>query len=199
MKGSSIIGGELRRQKMGSVPKGLNTRPILARIKKSLFDILKTRIDGSRFLDLFAGSGSVGLEALSRGAGQVVFVDSNAYCARWIQETVADIGQRNSSLMRLGQTEVWRRDVRMGLSWLGGGEPFDLIFSGAPYKDAKGQPLTFVQFILEQLSKEALLAPGGWFIAQHSVRETFSTPPEWDFFREEKYGDTALSFFRHAP
>ena len=196
MKGSSIIGGELRRQRMGSVPKGLNTRPILARIKKSLFDILKTRIEGSRFLDLFAGSGSVGLEALSRGAKRVVFVDSNAYCARWIEETVSDIGKRNSALIHLGETKVQRRDVTMGLSWMG--EQFDLIFSGAPYKDDKGRPLPFVLFLLEQIAKDGLLAPGGWFIAQHSVRETFQTPPGWDFFRQEKYGDTHLSFFRHA-
>jgi 16S rRNA G966 N2-methylase RsmD len=88
----------------------------------------------------------------------------------------------------------------MGLSWLGGGgrEPFDLIFSGAPYKDEKGRPLAFVQFLLEEISKDALLAPEGWFIAQHSIRETFQTLPGWNFFRKEKYGDTALSFFRHA-
>lgn len=196
MKGSSIIGGELRRQKMGSVPRGLNTRPILARVKKSLFDILKTRIEGARFLDLFAGSGSVGLEALSRGAKRVVFVDSNAYCARWIEETVADIGRRNSALIRLGETRVQRRDVTMGLSWMG--EQFDLIFSGAPYKDEKGRPLAFVQFLLEQIDKDALLSPDGWFIAQHSVRETFQAPPGWDFFRQEKYGDTFLSFFKHV-
>ena len=196
MKGSSIIGGELKRHKMGSVPKGLNTRPILARIKKSLFDILKTRIEGSRFLDLFAGSGSVGLEALSRGSKRVVFVDSNGYCARWIEDTVAGIGRANSALLHLGEAKVFRRDVTQGLAWLEG--PYDLIFSGAPYKDDKGQPLAFVQFLLEQIAKADLLAPDGWFIAQHSMRETFQAPPGWDFFRKEKYGDTALSFFRHA-
>src|SRR3989344_942211 len=125
MKGSSIIGGELRRQRMGTVPKGLNTRPILARIKKSLFDILKARIEGSRFLDLFAGSGSVGLEALSRGSAKVVFVDSNSYCARWIETSLSKIAQHNSAVFKLGETKVMRHDIRGGLGWLH--EEFDLI------------------------------------------------------------------------
>src|SRR3989344_350062 len=111
MKGTSIIGGNLKRQRMGSVPKGLQTRPILARIKKSLFDILKTRIEGARFLDLFAGSGSVGMEALSRGAGKVVFVDANAYCAKWIEKTLSKIQGRDEGLLQLGQSRVYRHDI----------------------------------------------------------------------------------------
>lgn len=197
MKGTSILAGELRRQRMGVVPKGLNTRPILARIKKSLFDILKARIEGSRFLDLFAGSGSVGFEALSRGAGKVVFVDSNPYCARWIEETVSKVSARNPGLLKLGEAKVYRRDLSQGLGWLEG-EEFDLIFSGAPYKDEKNRPTPYVHFLLEALQKCAILAKDGWFIAQHSKRESFRTPPFWNFFREERYGDTVLSFFKHA-
>lgn len=196
MKGTMIIGGELRHQRMGSVPKGLHTRPILARIKKSLFDILRVRISDARFLDLFAGSGSVGLEALSRGAKKVVFVDSNPHCARWIEKTLSKVGEKHQNLMGLGEPGVERHDLRSGLSWLH--EEFDLIFSGAPYVDEKKRPLAFVQFLLEELAKAKILAAQGWFIAQHSTRETFRTPAGWDFFRQEKYGDTTLSFFRHA-
>ena len=196
MKGTMIIGGELRRHRMGSVPAGLNTRPILARIKKSLFDILRNRIAGSKFLDLFAGSGSVGLEALSRGSSKVIFVDANPYCARWIEQTLASIGEKHQNLMGLGEHAVYRHDLMKGLSWVG--SEFDLIFSGAPYVDHKKRPLHFVQFLLEEIAKAKILSAEGWFIAQHSTRETFTAPAGWDFFRQEKYGDTALSFFRHA-
>ncbi len=186
----------MRRQKMGAVPPGLHTRPILARIKKSLFDILRQKLEGARFLDLFAGSGSVGLEALSRGASKVVFVDANAQCARWIEDTLLKIRSHNSGLLNLGHAEVARRDLTQGLFWLK--QEFDLIFSGAPYVSPKHKPLAFVHFLLENIQKEKLLAAEGWFIAQHSVKETFTVPEGWNFFRQEKYGDTYLSFFKHA-
>ncbi len=196
MKGTSIIGGELRRQTMGAVPEGLHTRPILARIKKSLFDIIKNKIEGAKFLDLFAGSGSVGLEALSRGASKVIFIDANAQCARWIEGTLSKIRSNNRQLLGLGQTQVCRQDITQGLFWLK--QEFDIIFSGAPYRTPKNKPLVFVHFLLENIQKEKLLAKDGWFIAQHSIKETFVVPEGWNFFRQEKYGDTAVSFFKHA-
>src|SRR3989338_6732393 len=182
MKGTTIIGGKIKRHKMGSVPQGLQTRPILARIKKSLFDILKSRIEGSRFLDLFAGSGSVGLEAFSRGAARVVFVDSNAVCARWIEKTLSGIQAANPELLRAGETQVYRHDVTSALGWLH--EEFALISPGAPYQDERNRPLAFVQFLLETIEKDKLLSSEGWFISQHSIQETFNAPAGWNFFRQ---------------
>lgn len=194
MRGVTIMGGEFKRQKIGTLPSGILIRPILARIKKSLFDILKNRIADSVFLDLFAGSGSVGLEALSRGAKKVVFIDSDPACQNWIKKTLGKMMDQSPSILWQGRTEVYSSDVLSGLSWLH--EEFDLIFSGAPYKDSHKRPLFFVKPLLEMIARDQILRKNGWFIAQHHAKETFQAPAYWNFFRQELYGDSALSFFK---
>lgn len=221
MAGVKIIGGDLKRRKVGTLPRGVLLRPILARIKKSLFDILKNHIAHAYFLDLFAGSGAVGLEALSRGAKKVVFVDSNPVCQKWIQKTLEKIYQgttlrvatrrgeycsghhgqargilrcENPSLSLMhGRAEIHCRNVLSGLGWLN--EKFDLVFSGAPYVNAEKRPLYFVQDLLEIIRRDGVLKDDGWFIAQHHKKETFQMPNDWNFFRQERYGDSVLSFF----
>jgi len=194
--GITIMGGDLARLKVGQVPKGLLVRPILARIKKSLFDILKNRIQDSKFLDLFAGSGSVGLEALSRGASKVVFLEANPICVRWISNTLSKISRRNGGQPDLGEFKVVRSDVLKGFYWLN--EEFDLIFSGAPYKDERKKPLLFVQSLLGLIHRDGAIRPGGWFIAQHHEKENFDVTKSWKLFRQEHYGDSMLSFFEHV-
>lgn len=192
MRGMTIIGGNFKRLKVGAVPKGLFVRPMLARMKKSLFDILKTRIAGSAFLDLFAGSGSVGLEALSRGARKVVFIEANPQCQKWIEANLREIAEKG--ILPQPEAKVHRADVLSGLAWLG--DKFDIVFSGAPYKDRNKRPLFFVQSLLRAIEKDGLLKEDGWFIAQHHNKEKFETPPSWDFFRQEHYGDNVFSFFK---
>ena len=87
-------------------------------------------------------------------------------------------------------------DVLSGLGWLP--EKFDLVFSGAPYKDAQKRPLSFIQTLLEMVARDRILCKGGWFIAQHHSKETFKTPGVWNFFRQEHYGDSFLSFFENV-
>ena len=128
----------------------------------------------------------------SRGAGRVVLVDSNPRCTRWIESTLQKIGSRHEGLIKLGEHRVYRHDLTSGLGWIR--DQFDIIFSGAPYVDEKKRPIAFVQFLLEEIAKSGLLDGQGLFIAQHSVRETFRIPEGWDYFRQEKYGDSALSF-----
>lgn len=195
MKGTTILGGEFQRHKIGTVPRGLLVRPMLAQIKKSLFDILKSRVSGSCFLDLFAGSGSVGLEALSRGARKVVFIDADPRCKRWIEDTLGKVALKGRDLIPIGENKVYRADVLDGLDWLH--ERYDLIFSGAPYVDRSKRPVYFVQHLLRVIERDGILAGDGWFIAQHHAKESFSAPAGWVFFRQERYGDTNLSFFRH--
>ena len=190
------MAGNLRAVMVGPIPKNIWARPILARIRKSLFDILRERLKKARFLDLFAGSATVGIEALSRGARQVVFVDFNPQLERWIKSTLADLQKKYPSAFEGAQTAVHRADVTRGLAWLG--QEFDIIFSGAPYVDKEKKLMLFVTELLKQIEKEKLLAPGGWFIAQHSRREPFEVPPSWQMFRQEKYGDSALSFFKQV-
>src|SRR5207244_1808937 len=94
------------------------------------------------------------------------------------------------------RTQTQRADVLQGLGWLG--ESFDLIFSGAPYRDEKKRPLFFVERLLGLIREEGVLNPDGIFLAQHSIKETFQVPPEWELRRQERYGDTVVSFFKYA-
>ena len=193
--GSRIIGGSLRGRKLGSLPKGAFTRPILARIKKSLFDILKSRISGASFLDLFAGTGAVGLEALSRGARRVVFIDSSPQCRRWIEDTIKQLsGSSNELFMNPRQCEVYKADVLSGLAWLN--EKFDIVFSGTPYKDERKAPLQDGREVLFVVARDQILSENGWLIIQHHAKERLPASAHWDFFRQEQYGDTFLSFFK---
>ncbi len=187
-----VLAGDFKRRQVGSLPKHWSTRPILARIKKSLFDILKTRLAGAQFLDLFAGSGSVGLEALSRGAEKVIFVDANPQCAKWISKTVSEIAGENAR----ARCSVMCRDAFSAIDSLH--EKFDLVFSGAPYVDKNKSALFFIDRLLVELDRRHTLKIKGWFIAQHQQKETFTPGAHWDFFRQEKYGDTRLSFFEYV-
>ena len=196
MKGTRIIAGNFKRERLGAVPRSLPVRPMLARIKKSLFDILKNRIPESSFLDLFSGSGSVGFEAFSRGAKKVVWVDSNRRCQEWILGTLERIFQKYGDPGLEEKVKVYHRDVLAGLAWLA--QEFDIIFAGPPYKDRSKNPLRYVETLLEIVGRDHVLKNGGTFIIQHHAKEIFNVPVGWDLFRKERYGDSVLSFFRNA-
>jgi len=189
-----IIAGTARGRRILSVPKSLPVRPISARIKQSVFDIIRPRLPGSRFLDLFAGTGAVGLEALSRGAEKVVFVDGDRKCVEVIGKNLERVGWKDR-----GQT--FHADLLQPLSWIAFRsriEAFDLIFMGPPYKDREKRPLTYTQTMLDNLAAAKLLAPDGWLLAQHFKKEPVKAPAGFEKFRESKYGDTTVSFFRWA-
>lgn len=208
--GTRILAGVFKGQRLRPLPPACLVRPILARVKKSLFDILKNRIQDSIFLDLFSGSGSVGMEALSRGARKVIFVDRNPRCIALIQKNVEEFFRRKGKNQIQNQAEFHCRDVFSGFHWMG--EPSDLIFSGAPYvhpvesrlwrgeaafqRANKKHPLFLVEKLLNLLSCEKVLKETGWFIAQHHKKESFQVPEDWDCFRQERYGDSLLSFFK---
>ena len=186
-----IIAGALRGRRLLSI-KDPGLRPISGRIKQSLFDILKPRVAGARFLDLFAGTGAVGLEALSRGAAFVFFVDSNIRCR--------DLIERNLERAELASRGKVHPGSALGdLSWIpfrSGVAQYDLIFMGPPYKTAEKRPLAYTNPVLKGLSEAGLLAPEGLVISQHHVKEAVEAPAGWELFRREKYGDTFLSFLR---
>lgn len=186
-----ILAGDLRGRKLKS-PKHGHVRPISARIKKSLFDILAGFLPNAKFLDLFAGSGAVGIEALSRGAQFVCFVDLSPRCVESLRRTLEAMGLSGKAKAAVG-------DVLKDLSWVpfrsGCGE-FNLVFLGPPYKDEEKRPLAYSSLALRRLSEARLLAPAGLVICQHHVKENVSPPESFELFRREKYGDTYLSFFR---
>jgi 16S rRNA (guanine966-N2)-methyltransferase len=159
----------------------------LARVKKSLFDILRPWLTDADFLDLFAGSGSVGIEALSRGSLAATFVDMNPNCLSVIRQNL-------SKLQLLEKARLVRADITRDLSGAGG--PFDLIFMGPPYHDAAWQALSLTMPTLQEIKRAGLLKPEGLVVGQHHAKETVTESPEWDMYRRENYGDTHLSFFR---
>lgn len=184
-----IIAGSAKHRSLKSPSASTGVRPILARIKKSLFDILRPWLEGSDFLDLFAGSGAVGLEALSRGARFATFVDMNPNCLSIIRQNL-------SKLQLFDRARLVRADITRDLSGAGG--PFDLIFMGPPYHDAAWHPLSLTMPTLKEILRAGLLKPEGIVIGQHHAKEIVSETPEWDLYRQEFYGDSRLSFFKRS-
>lgn len=188
-----IIAGQLRGRTY-KAKKDAAVRPISGRIKQSLFDIVAGLVPGSRWLDLFAGTGAVGIEALSRGAEFVFFVDQSRRCVEDLEAALKRIGLADKARVQPG-------NVLSDLSWIpfrGGVDKFDFVFMGPPYKDDEKRPLALTTPALARVAEADLLAPKGWAICQHQVKEDVAAPPALARVRREKYGDTYLDFFRRA-
>lgn len=181
-----IIAGASKGRRLAA-PRGQLTRPTGSRVKQTLFDILAPRLAGARFLDLFAGSGAIGLEALSRGAGAVVLVERDA--------RVAAVMRANAEQLRgLGTVRVRQEDVRRALSDLAReGRVFDIVFLDPPYDSALYEPT------LEAVARLGLLAGEGLAAAEHFHKRPL---PEriGGLVRERlvRVGDHVLSFYRLA-
>jgi len=189
-----ILAGESRGRKFKSVPKSLPVKPISSRIKKSVFDILRPRLGGAKFLDLYAGTGSVGLEALSRGAESCFFIDTDKRCLAVIDENLKSLG-----FSARGRTSYG--NVLQDLSWVSyraGVASFDLIYASPPYRDEQNRPLSYSTPSLSRVIEADLLAPGGLLIVQHHVKEELSIPFGYERLRREKYGDTYVDFHGRA-
>lgn len=189
-----IIAGRLRGRTLRT-PEEAGVRPISGRIKQSLFDIIAGLVPGARFLDLFAGTGAVGIEALSRGAESVFFIDMNARCVERLRQNLDAAGLA-------AKARVQKGNVLSDLSWVpfrSGISQFDLIFLGPPYKDDQKRPLAYTNAALARVAASGLLAPKGLVISQHHLKEPVAPAAGLEMFRREKYGDTCLSFYRAAP
>lgn len=174
-----ITGGNLGSRKLKS-PKGMNVRPTPGRVKESLFSILQTRIDGSRFLDLFSGTGAIGFEAASRGAQKVVCVEGHRETAETIREASEQFGVSD-------RVQVVSAPVDRALYRLEG--QFDIVYADPPYSDEI--PMQMFRLLLER----NLLAPDAQVIFEHSARTILPDIPGYRGVREEVYGDVALAFF----
>jgi len=176
-----VIAGIAKGRRLFSVP-GMRTRPITDRVKEALFDILGERVVDAHFLDLFAGTGGVGIEALSRGASSATFVESSA--------RVLSVLRRNLELTGLGdQARVVRRDVFKFIASYKG-QPFDLIYVAPPqYKGLWAQTLY-------ALDNSSLLQFGTLVVAQIHPKEY----EELNLYTlvlsdKRKYGSTLLCFY----
>ncbi len=177
-----IVAGKAKGTKLGSIS-GLRTRPTGDRVKEALFNILGPSIEGSAFLDLYAGSGGMGLEALSRGADLVVWIDSNPACTAQIKT--------NLQKTRLEGGVIYNHDVfRKLLQLEGEGQQFDYIFLDPPYEQG------LVTKTLEYLAGLNVLKKNGVIIAEASKKE--EAPLDVSNLclkREQRYGDTKLLFY----
>ncbi len=189
-----IIAGESRGRALKSVPKEMMVKPISARIKKSVFDILRPRLGGARVLDLYAGTGAVGIEALSRGAGVAFFIDADKRCIAVIEE----------NLKRLNLTAKGRAsygDILQDLSWVGyraGVSEFDIIYMGPPYRTEDNTMLAYSTPTLARVAEANLLAPAGIMLLQRYKKEKVVLPAGYEKYREERYGDSDVEFIRRA-
>ena len=189
-----IIAGTARGRRIFSVSKNLPVKPISDRIKQSLFDILRPRITGAIMLDLFAGTGNVSLEALSRGALKTVMVDREPACIKNIHRNLEHLGFTE-------RAKVLRADVLKPLDWLmpySDNEGYDIIFMGPPYRDINNKMLSFSGPALSNVAQSRLLAPNGIIVLQNHKTEDFDVPEGLEIYRVEKYGDTLVHFFREV-
>lgn len=193
-----IIGG-LYKGFLFKMPKGI--RPTQDVLRKSLFDILREVVADATFLDLFAGSGAVGLEALSRKAKEVVLVEKNKVCAKMIEENVRSI--KEGAKTPFLNFRVLAQDVFLSIPLLHHHkESFDIIFLDPPYYSGAqpksvGQPVLLAKKTLQTLIGYDILSPNGLIICQHSRREVLPEKIEnLILFKQKRDGDTVLSFFK---
>jgi|APFre7841882724_1041349.scaffolds.fasta_scaffold04062_6 16S rRNA (guanine(966)-N(2))-methyltransferase RsmD len=179
-----IIGGDAKGRRIYS-PKNSKTRPTSDGIKESLFNILQ-EVSGKSFLDLFAGCGNVGLEALSRGAAKVVFVEKNPVMVNAIKRNLLELGINNK--YQILETEAAKGIKKLQRK----GEKFDFLFADPPYE--KG----FIREIFQYLGEGEMISSDGVAIFQHSVREDIPGTLTGTFILtdQRRYGDTRISFFK---
>jgi 16S rRNA (guanine966-N2)-methyltransferase len=185
-----IIGGRAGRRILKS-PKGLAVRPTPDLVKQAVFNSLGARVVGARVLELFAGTGALSLECLSRGASAAVCVERSAKHAEFIRRNAAVVGCAPGTL------EVRVQDVFAALRQLADeGRQFDLILADPPYgeKNVGHRSTSYAQRLLDDPTLPRLLAPGGRFVLGHARRDTLEVPSPWREVRALKHGDSMMRF-----
>ena len=174
-----VIAGEFRRRKLRSL-RGRSTRPMLERMRQRLFDILQGSVEGCVFADLYAGTGAVGIEALSRGASRAVFVESNPRAAAVIRQNLATLSAQDRAFVRVAHVRNVIRTISA-----------DTYFLGPPY-DAEGE----YSATLVALSAR----PAEWVIAQHDKRlKLADSYGPLERVRVVRVGSNRLSMYRRPP
>jgi 16S rRNA (guanine966-N2)-methyltransferase len=183
-----IVAGRFRSRILAPV-KDLALRPTSDRLRETLFDILGERVEGAVFWDLFAGTGAVGIEALSRGARRVIFVEKHAATVRLIRKNLDMLKVREG---KGGEAEIVCADVMEAARRLSArDENADFIFADPPYAREKELEET-----LRIVSERGLLAPRGIFVAEHSVKVRLpESAGGLKRTRVVEQGDSAVSFY----
>ncbi len=172
-------------------PRGYEVRPTPDLVKQALFNSLGGRVVGARVLELFAGTGALGLECLSRGAAKVLCVEKNQRHAEFIRRNCTAVNLATQAL------ELRVQDVFAALAQLANAQrQFDLILADPPFgeKNVGRRSTSFSQQLLDNTDLPLLLSPDGLFILGHTKRDSLSIPPVWQESKMLKHGDSVVRF-----
>ncbi len=174
-----VITGTARGRKL-KLPKGMDIRPTTDMVKESVFNIIQDRVPESRMLDLFAGTGQMGIEALSRGAREVVFVDMSPVAIKLVKENLTLSGLSDRGKVIRGDS----------LTYLKRGEKFDIVFIDPPYET------DLLEKALESVAAFDILNKNGIIICECKKEKEIPQPSCWDFVKKEYiYGRIKLTTF----
>ncbi|MDQ0059615.1 16S rRNA (guanine(966)-N(2))-methyltransferase RsmD [Paenibacillus harenae] len=180
-----VIAGEARGRTLKAVP-GMNTRPTTDKVKEAIFSMIGPYFDGGTALDLFAGTGGLGIEAWSRGTERVIFIDREKISIDIIRQNIQTAGMG-------GAAEIYRNDAERALKALAKRElKFDLVFLDPPYK------LTTMDELMGELAANGMLEEAAVIVVEHDQAVRYPEAMErFDQIKYAKYGDTAVSIYRY--
>ena len=177
-----VLGGTIRGKKLFS-PAGLQFRPATGRVKEFIFSYLGEIVEGARLLDLFAGTGALGIEALSRGAREVVFVDCAISSIELLKKNIKTCHLLNKAFPVYGDVFHVLPKVKQKY------EHFDIVIADPPFKDGLREKIVRI------VSENALLHPGGYLIIEHDIRDPDSENHPMTIQKQRHFGHCAISIY----
>ena len=189
-----ITGGTAARRVL-KVPKGLAVRPTPDLVKQAVFNSLGERVAGAKVLELFAGTGALSLECLSRGAASAVCVEKSARHAEVLRQNFLSAGF-SAAVLQVRVQDVFSVVGQLAAA----GERFDLILADPPYgeKNVNRRSTSFAQRLLDEPGLPGLLTAEGLLVLGHTKRDTLSLPDHWLERKILKHGDSMMRFLRLA-
>lgn len=178
------------------MPEGLGVRPMPDKVKLAVFNSLGAFVVDARVLDLFAGTGALGHECLSRGAREIFSVEQSAKHARFYERNLRATGLP-ASAVQLRVADVFTVLPKLAAN----GQRFELIIADPPYgeKNVGRRSKSFAQQLLDEPNLPGLLVAGGLFVLGHTKRDTLELGPHWSERKQLKHGDTIIRILEAAP
>lgn len=183
-----ISGGIYRGRKL-RVPR-TGVRPTKDMVRQALFSAIGETIEGKSLADIFAGTGAVGIEALSRGAREVYWIEENPQTFQLLEENVKSIDPGFCRFCVRSDAFFWMKSTSMP-------RELDMIYADPPYKPEAGS--CWGEQLLEALAVSTRLKPEGLFVLEQHVDEPVVDNPSWDLLKTSRYGETILAYYRKKP
>ncbi|MFA6455670.1 MAG: 16S rRNA (guanine(966)-N(2))-methyltransferase RsmD [Bacteroidota bacterium] len=178
-----VIAGKYKNRRLETVPDN-SVRPATDKVKGAIFNVLQSRVNWTtaKVLDLYAGSGSVGIEALSRGATNCIFVEKSRNALQFLKSNIESIGADHEANVIYGDVDQFIESTRM---------TFTVIFADPPYA------LEALKDIPNKIFEKGMIARDGYLIIEHPARYEFAQNSLWEVAVQKVYGNTSVSFFQH--